>query len=80
MVNSKLKEDEVCGFIDWNRIWLNCVEYDMTNKHSYLFENLYIAVDSLIALYDPFFKSYKLDCEMIDAYVYLCEKCDTFLL
>ena len=80
LVKSNLKEDEMCSFIDWNRIWLNCVEYDMTNKHLYRFENLYIALDSMIALYDPFLKNYKLGCEMIDACVYLCEKCDTFLL
>ena len=78
LVNSKLKEDEMCSFIDWNRIWLNCIEYDMTNKHWYHFENLYIALDSVIALYDPFLKSYKLDCEMIDACVYLCENAIRF--
>ena len=73
LVKSNLKEDEMCSFIDWNRIWLTCVEYDMTNKHSYHFENLYIALDSVIALYDPFLKNYKLGCEMIDACV-ICVK------
>ena len=58
----------MCGFIEWNKIWLNCTEYDLTDRHSYHFEKLYLAVD------------YKLDCEMIHGCVYLCEKCDTFLI
>ena len=71
---------EMCSFIEWNRIWMGCTEYDLTNKHSYHFENLYLAVDSVISIPDPYLKNYKLDCEMIQGNVYLCEKCDTFLL
>ena len=31
---------DTCSFIEWNKIWLNCTEYDPTNKHSYHLENL----------------------------------------
>ena len=68
----------MCGFIDWNKIWLNCVEYDLTEKHSYHFDKLYLAVDGVICFQDAFLKNYKLDCEMVHGCVYPCEKCDTF--
>ena len=64
LVTSKIAAD-MCGFIDWNKIWLNCTEYDLTKKHSYHFEKLYLAVDGVICIRDPFLKNYKLDCEMI---------------
>ena len=72
--------DDMCGFIDWNKIWLNCTKYDLTEKDSYHFEKLYLALDGVICVMDPFLKNYKLGCEMIHGCVYLCEKCDTFLL
>ena len=78
LVTSKVAD--MCGFIDWNKIWLNCTEYDLTEKHSYHFEKVYLALDGVICFQDPFFKNYKLDCEMVHGCVYLCEKCDTFLL
>ena len=71
---------DICSFIEWNKIWLNCTEYDLTNKHSYHLENLYLAVDGVISFADPYLKSYKLDCKMIQGGVYLCEKCDTLLI
>ena len=74
------KITDMCGFIDWNKIWLNCTEYDLTDKHSYHFEKLYLAMDGVICFQDPFLKNYKLDCEIIHGCVYLCKKCDTFLL
>ena len=70
----------MCSFIEWNRIWLGCTEHDLTNKHSYHFENLYLAVDGVISIPDPYFKNYKLGCERIQGNVSLCEKCDNFLL
>ena len=79
LVTSKIAAD-MCGFIDWNKIWLNCMEYDLTKTHSYHFEKLYLAVDGVICIWDPFLKNHKLDCKMIHGCVYLCEKCDTFLL
>ena len=72
--------DDMCGFIDWNKIWLNCTEYDLTEKHSYHFEKICLALDGVVCIMDPFLKNYKLSCEMIHGCVYLCEKCDTFLL
>ena len=78
LIASNINE-EICSFIDWNKIWLNCTEYDLTQKHSYHLENLYIALDGVICFRDPYVKSYKLDCEMIDSFIYLCKKCDTFL-
>ena len=78
LVTSKTTE-EICCFVDWNKIWLNCTEYDLTQKHSYHLEKLYIALDGVTYFQDPSVKNYKLDCEMIDASVYLCKKCDTFL-
>ena len=71
---------EMCTFIEWNKIWIGCSEYDLSNKHSYHFENLYLAVDCVISIPDPYFKNYRLDCQMIKGNVYLCKKCDTFLL
>ena len=71
---------DMCSFIEWNKIWLNCTEYDLTNKHSYHLEKLYLAVDGVISIPDPYLKSYKLDCEMIKGGVCLCAKCDTFLI
>ena len=79
LINNK-NQDETCCFVDSNKISLNYTDYDLTFKHSYHFENLYIAIDSVIALYEPYFKTYKINCEIIDGCVYLCEKCDTFLL
>ena len=55
----------MCSFIEWNEIWLNCTEYDLTNKHSYHLENLYLVVDHVICFQDPYLKSYKLTCQMI---------------
>ena len=72
LVTAKITDD-LCGFIDWNKIWLNCTEYDLTEKHSYHFEKLYLAVDGVICIMDPFLKNYKLGCEMIHGCVYLCE-------
>ena len=74
------KVADMCGFVEWNKIWLNCTEYDLVNKHSYHFEKLYLAVDSVVCFQDPYLKNYKLYCEMIHGCVYLCEKCDTFLI
>ena len=74
------KVTDMCGFVEWNKIWLNCTEYDLTDKHSYHLENLYLAIDGVICFQDPYLKNYKLDCEMIHGGVYLCEKCDTFLI
>ena len=71
---------DMCSFVEWNRIWLGCTEYDLTNKHSYHFEKMYLAVDSVVCVPDPYFKNYKLGCELVQGNVYLCEKCDTFLL
>ena len=79
LVTAKITDD-MCGFIDWNKIWLNCTEYDLTEKHCYHFEKLYLAVDGVVCIMNPFLKNYKLICEMIHGCVYLCEKCDTFLL
>ena len=78
LVTSKVAD--MCGFIDWNKIWLNCTEYDLTEKHSYHFEKMYLALDGIICFQDPFLKNYKLDCEMVHGCVYLCEKCHSFLL
>ena len=74
------KVEGMWSFIEWNKIWWNCTEYNLTNKHSYHFENLYLAVDGVISIPDPYLTGYKLDCEMMQGDVYLCDKCDTFLL
>ena len=78
------KAIDMCEFLEWNKIWLNCTEYDLADRHSYHFEKLYLAVDGVVCdsvcFRDPYLKSYKLDCEMIYGCVYLCEKCDTFLI
>ena len=77
--NTKEQVEQIC-FVDWGRIWLNCSEYDLTQRHPYHLEDLYIALDDIICYKDPFLKSYKLGCEMIDSFIYLCNKYDTFLL
>ena len=74
------KVEGMWSFIEWNKIWLNCTEYDLAKKHSYHFENLYLAVDGVISIPDPYLTGYKFDCEMMQGDVYLCDKCDTFLL
>ena len=78
LVTSKVAD--MCGFIDWNKIWLNCTDYDITEKHSYPLEKMYLALDGIVCFQDSFLKNYKLDCEMVHGCVYLCEKCDSFLL
>ena len=74
------EQHEQNAYIDWNKIWLNCTEYDLSLRHSYHLEKLYIAFDTVICDTDTFMRNYKLDCEMIDGFVYLCNKCNTFLL
>ena len=74
------KVEGMWSFIEWNKIWLNCTEYDLTKKHLHHFENLYLAVDGVISIPDPYLTGYKLDCEIMQGDVYLCDKCHTFLL
>ena len=78
-INTEEEPEQNC-YIDWNKIWLNCSEYDLTLGHSYHFEKLYIAFDDVLCYKETFMRSYKLSCEMIDSFIYLCNKCDTFLL
>ena len=78
-INTEEEPDQNC-YIDWNNIWLNCSEYDPTKGHSYHLEKLYLAFDDVMCFKEPFMISYKLSCEMIDSFIYLCQKCDTYLL
>ena len=64
----------------WNKVWLTASDYDCQIGHSYHVKDLYLAIDSIICLDDPFLKTYKLDCFMIDSSIFLCSKCDTFPL
>ena len=77
--NTEEHAEQNC-YIDWNKIWLNCREYNLTLGHSYHLEKLYIAFDDILCYKETFMRSYKLGCEMIDGFIYLCNKCDTFLL
>ena len=77
--NTEVEPEQNC-YVDWNKIWLNCSEYDLTPGHSYHLEKLYIAFDYVLCYKETFMRSYKLSCEMIDSFIYLCNKCDTFLL
>ena len=78
-LNTEVHPDQMC-YINWNNIWLNCCEYDLTKPHSYHLEKLYLAFDDVMCFKEPFMISYKLSCEMIDSFIYLCQKCDTYLL
>ena len=78
-INTEEEPDQNC-YIDWNKIWLNCSEYDLAKRHSYHLEKLYLAFDDVVCYKEPFMRSYKLNCEMIDSFIYLCQKCDTYLL
>ena len=73
-------KDETISFYKWNKIWLGASEYDLKLGHSYHVKDLYIALDDIICLEDPFLKTYKLNSYMIDASIFLCNKCDTFSL
>ena len=64
----------------WNKIWLTASDYDCQLGHSYHVKDMYIAIDSIVCFNDPFLKTYKLDCFMIDSTIFLCNKCDTFPL
>ena len=77
-VNTEEQNEQNC-YVDWNKIWLNCSEYDLTLGHSYHLEKLYIAFDYVLCYNETFMRSYKLGCEMIDSFIYLCNKCNTFL-
>ena len=78
-INTEEEPDQNC-YIDWNKILLNCSEYDLTNGHSYHLEKLNLAFDNVLCYKEPFMRSYKLSCEMIDSFIYLYQKCDTYLL
>ena len=80
LVKINNKEPEQNCYNDWKKIWLNCSEYDLTKGHSYHLEKIYLAFDNVVCYKDPFMRSYKLNCEMIDSFIYLCQKCNTFLL
>ena len=86
-VFSKLKElllnkniNKEISVYKWNKIWLTASDYDCQIGHSYHVKDLYLAIDSIICFDDPFLKTYKLDCFMIDSSIFLCSKCDTFPL
>ena len=86
-VFSKLKElllnkniNKKISVYKWNKIWLTASDYDCQIGHSYHVKDLYLAIDSIICFDDPFLKTYKLDCFMIDSSIFLCSKCDTFPL
>ena len=86
-VFSELKElffdkniDKAISVYKWNKIWLTASDYDCQLGHSYHVKDLYLAIDSIICFDDPFLKTYKLDCFMIDSSIFLCSKCDTFSL
>ena len=64
----------------WNKIWLTASDYDCQLGHSYHVKDMYEAIDSIVCFNDPFLKTYKLDCFMIDSTIFLCNKCDTFPL
>ena len=72
--------DETISLYKWNKIWLSATEYDPQLGHSYHLKDLYIAIDSITCSEDPFLKTYALGCFMIDSSIFLCNKCDTFLL
>ena len=72
--------DQTISVYKWNNIWLSCSAYDLQIGHSYHVNDLHIAIDSIICMEDPFFKTYKLECFMIDSVIFLCTKCDTFPL
>ena len=73
-------KDETISFYKWDKIWLGASEYDLKLSHSYRVKDLYIALDDIICLEDPFLKTYKLNSYMIDASIFLCNKCNTFSL
>ena len=73
-------KDETISFYKWYKIWLGASEYDLNLRHSYHVQDLYIAFDDIICFEDPFLKTYKLNSHMIDSNIFLCNKCDTFLL
>ena len=77
--NTEEEPEQNC-YVDWDKVWLNCREYDLRLGHSYHLEKLYIAFDDVLCYKETFMRSYKLGCEMIDCFIYLCNKCDTFLL
>ena len=78
-INTEEEPEQNC-YVDWNKIWLNCSEYDLTKGHSYHLQKLYLAFDNVLCYKETFMRSYKLSCEMIDSFIYLCNICDTFLL
>ena len=72
--------DQAISLYKWNKIWLSASEYDPQLGHSYHVKDLYIAIDSITCFEDPFLKTYRLNCFMIDSSIFLCTKCDTFPL
>ena len=70
-INTKEESEQNC-YINWNKIWLNCTEYDLTKGHSYHLEKIYFAFDYVLCYKDCFMKTYKLNCELIDCFIYLC--------
>ena len=80
-LNDELSQEkkDIVSF-EWNKIWMICSDYDLTEKHVYHFENVYLAIDEIILLEDPWLPIYKLNCVMIGGSVVMCRNCDTFLL
>ena len=56
-INTEEEPDQNC-YIDWNNIWLNCSEYDLTKGHFYHLEKLYLAFDDVMCFREPFMISY----------------------
>ena len=74
------KEEEILNFIEWNKIWMGFVDYDLTEKHIYHFENVCLGIDQITSAPDEYFKMYRFECSMMAGSVIMSKNCDTFFL